>query len=77
MVKKFLGFMEHEYSLACIKKFCPMVATSALIVILSRGRKLKVLFYPMLPDFRKTIAFRKVPRLRPFALLVRATYTRR
>ena len=32
----------------------------------------KVLSYPMLPDFRKSIAVWKVPRLRPFALLVRA-----
>ena len=29
---------------------------------------MKVLFYPMLPDFRKSIAFWKVPRLRAFVL---------
>jgi len=30
-------------------------------------------FYPVLPDFRKSTAFCKVPMLRPFAVLVRAT----
>jgi len=33
----------------------------------------KVLFYPMLPDLRKSIAFRKVPMLHPFVIPVRAT----
>jgi hypothetical protein len=33
----------------------------------------KVLFYPMLPDFRKSSAFNKVPTFRPFAFLKRAT----
>jgi hypothetical protein len=32
----------------------------------------KPLSYPMLPDFRKSIGVWKVPRLRPFVLLVRA-----
>jgi len=31
------------------------------------------LFYPMLPNIRKSIAFWQVPRLRPFVLLARAT----
>jgi hypothetical protein len=59
------------------KSVCSMNAKSALILIVSRGRKLKVLFYPMLPDFRKTIAFWKVSRLRPLVLLLRATFSRR
>jgi hypothetical protein len=33
----------------------------------------KVLFYPMLPDFQNSPAFWKVPRLRPFVFLVRVT----
>ena len=36
-------------------------------------KKLKVLFYPVLSDFRKRIAFGNVLRLRPFVLLLRAT----
>jgi hypothetical protein len=38
--------------------------------------KVKVLFYPMLPDLRKDVPFWKVPRLRPFAL-VREIHRRR
>jgi hypothetical protein len=34
---------------------------------------MKELIYPMLPDFRKSIAFWKDLRLRPFVLLVTAT----
>jgi hypothetical protein len=34
-------------------------------------KKVKVLFYPVLPDFLKSIAFWKVSRLRPFIFLVR------
>ena len=34
---------------------------------------MKVLFYPMLPHFRETIAFRKVVRLHPFVLLASVT----
>jgi hypothetical protein len=37
----------------------------------------KAFFCPKLPDFRKSIAFWQVPRLRPFVLLLRATYWRR
>jgi len=36
-------------------------------------KKLQMLFYAMPSDFQKSIAFWKVPRLRPFAFLVRAT----
>ena len=36
-----------------------------------------VLFYSTLLHFRKSIAFRKVPRLRPFCLELRATCRRR
>jgi hypothetical protein len=53
-----------------------MNAKSALILTLSRGIKLKVIFYLMLPNFRKTIAFWKVSRLHPFVLLLRATFSR-
>lgn len=35
--------------------------------------KKKVLFYPIFPNSRKNIAFWKVPRHRPFILLVRRT----
>ena len=35
-----------------------------------------MLFYAMLSDFRKSIAFWNVPRLRPFAFLVTATSRR-
>jgi hypothetical protein len=34
---------------------------------------LKVLFYPTLPNFQKSFAFWKAPRLRPFFLLVTKT----
>jgi hypothetical protein len=34
----------------------------------------KVPFYPILPAFRKNIAFGNVPGLRPFVLLICATY---
>jgi hypothetical protein len=34
--------------------------------------QVKVRFYPMLPDFRNSTAFWKVPRLRPFMFLVRS-----
>ena len=37
-----------------------------------KKKKVKVLFYPGLPDFLKNIAFWKASRLRPFVLLVRA-----
>jgi len=40
---------------------------------LKTGKKLKILFYPMPSDFRKRIALWKVPRPRPFVLLVRDT----
>jgi hypothetical protein len=59
------------------KEVCPTDATSAPIVSRSRERKLKILSYPILTDFRKTVAFWKVSRLRLFVLLVRATCTRR
>ena len=38
-----------------------------------KTKKIKLLFSLVLPDFRKNIVFRKVLRLRPFALLVRTT----
>jgi hypothetical protein len=38
-----------------------------------KTKKVKVLFYSMFPDFRKSVAFWKVPRLHSFVLLVRAT----
>ena len=37
-------------------------------------KKVKVLIYPVLPDFRKSIAFWKVSRLHQFVLMIRATY---
>ena len=37
-------------------------------------QKLKVLFYPMLPDFWKRTAFWKVPRVHSLVLLVREMY---
>ena len=36
--------------------------------------KLKIHFCPIISDFRRCTAFCKVPRLRPFALLMRATF---
>lgn len=36
------------------------------------NRQFKVLFHPVLPDYRKSVAFCKVPRLRPFFLPVKA-----
>jgi len=38
---------------------------------------MKVLFYAVLPDFCYSIAFWKVPRCRPFALLVSTCGRRR
>jgi hypothetical protein len=38
-----------------------------------KAKKVKVLFDPMLPDLRKSIAFSKVSRLRSFGLVLRAT----
>jgi hypothetical protein len=32
---------------------------------------MEVLFYPIFPDFRKSIAFWKAPRRRPFILLAK------
>jgi len=37
-----------------------------------KRKKMKVLFYPLPPDFRNSMAFRKVPRFCPFLLLIRA-----
>jgi hypothetical protein len=37
-----------------------------------KTKKVKVLLYSMLSDFRKSIAFGKVPRLSPFTILLRA-----
>jgi len=59
------------------KNVCSLNAKSTLILILSRGRKLKVLFHPTLPDFRKTVVFWKVSRVRSFVVLLRATFSRR
>jgi hypothetical protein len=44
-----------------------------LVEILTRSRqqKVNIHFYPILPDFRNRIALSKVPKLRPFVLLVR------
>jgi len=39
-----------------------------------RRQKLKVLYYPMFPDFQKRNAFWNVPRLHSYVLLVTATY---
>ena len=41
------------------------------------AKKVIVIFYPMVPDFRKGIAFWKVPRLGAFVLPVRTTCIRR
>jgi hypothetical protein len=48
-----------------VTRFCTLIIKSL--------REMVVLFYPMLLYLRKSIAFWKVPRLRPFVLLVRAT----
>jgi hypothetical protein len=37
--------------------------------VVAKPLKTKVLFYPLLPDFRKNTAFSKVLRLRPFVLV--------
>lgn len=42
------------------RKVCSMNAKLALLLTLSRGRKLKVLFYPMLPAFPKNDRFLEV-----------------
>ena len=47
---------------------CGMYHTSPV-----QTKKVKALFYPMLPGFRNSIAFWNVPRLRRCVLLVRAT----
>jgi hypothetical protein len=39
-----------------------------------KDEKTEIHFCPIIPDFRRCTAFCKVPRLRPFALLVRATF---
>jgi hypothetical protein len=39
---------------------------------LLRRRKMKIFFYPLLPDFRNRIAFWNVLRLRLLVLLVKA-----
>jgi hypothetical protein len=38
-------------------------------------KEVEVLFYLLILDFRKNIAFWKAPRYRPFVFLVRATCT--
>jgi hypothetical protein len=40
---------------------------------LNATEKVQIFFYPMLPDFQKSIAFRNVSRLRPLVILVRIT----
>jgi hypothetical protein len=51
------------------------------VPVSSNSKKMKkgtiLLFYAMLPDLRKTTALWKVPGLRPFVRLVRATCRRR
>jgi predicted nucleic acid-binding Zn ribbon protein len=42
-----------------------------------KNRKVKTLFYQMLPDFRKNMAFIKFTTLFPFFLLVRASCRQR
>jgi hypothetical protein len=39
-----------------------------------KTQKVKELFYPVVPEIQKSIAFWKVPRPRPFVLLVRDMY---
>jgi hypothetical protein len=36
-----------------------------------KTKKVKVTLCPVLPDFRKSIVFWKVPRLRPFVFVVK------
>jgi hypothetical protein len=50
---------------------------STNILNLLTTNKVKILFYPMLPDFRKRTSFWEVLRLRPFVLLVRVNCRRR
>jgi len=42
-----------------------------------RAQNVKILLYPLLPDFRKSISILKIPNRRPFVLLVGATCRRR
>jgi hypothetical protein len=51
---------------------CMAHCTSELINSLEITAKVEVLLYPVLPDYRRNMAFQKVPRLRTF-VLVRAT----
>jgi hypothetical protein len=46
--------------------------TALLNLTIYRPKTVEVFSYPMLPNYRKRIAFWKVPRLRPFVFLVRA-----
>jgi hypothetical protein len=54
----------------------PRCNTTTDLGIALKTNKMKVLFYPMHPEFQKTTAFWKVPRLCPFVLPVRATCRR-
>jgi len=59
-------------ALCSVKLFAPCSGHCYRLGTLKMN-KVEMLFYAMLSDFQKSIAFWKVPRLRPFAFLVRAT----
>jgi len=46
---------------------------SRFLQFCERAQKVKILLYPLFPDFRNIISILSVPNLRPFVLLVRAT----
>ena len=41
---------------------------------LQNKKKVRIRFYPMIPNFRDSTCFWKVPRFRPFVLLVRGAH---
>jgi hypothetical protein len=67
----FFGATKHNNTLSVKTKHEHLKETlqQAILILLEPANKLKVLFYPTLPDFRISIDFWKAPMLRPLALL--------
>ena len=58
---------------ACLPRGPHAVGKYALSSFNPWKTRVKILFCPMRLDFRKSVAYRKVPMIRPFVLLVRVT----